>query len=160
MFKRQQTESPYIKSVTFTETVFIKRRLLKNFVKIWNTELHENSTDFLSLMASDRRNNCRLCCANNTFIIYKGIYQSCAHVTGSSEWWRIKVRFIVAESIKNCWLTGKSVIFARSQFTLSLVTKPIEKLTVKFLCDKQGNQFMLQGGVLDYRQHAEYHSDW
>jgi hypothetical protein len=51
------------------------------------------------------------------------------------------------------------VIFARSQFTLSLVTKPIEKLTVKFLCDKQGNQFMLQGGVLDYRQHAEYHSD-
>jgi hypothetical protein len=52
------------------------------------------------------------------------------------------------------------VIFAASQFILSLITTPTTKLTLKFLCDKQENQFMLQDGELNPRQRAEFHSDW
>jgi len=51
------------------------------------------------------------------------------------------------------------VIFPQSQFTLSLVTTPTGKVTVKFLCDKQENQLMLQDGVLDHRQQAVFHFD-
>jgi len=51
------------------------------------------------------------------------------------------------------------VIFALSQFTLSLVTTSTGKLTVKFLCDKKENQFMQQDGLLDQSYHAVFHSD-
>jgi len=135
-------------------------RLLKCFVKICNIELHENSTDIYSSMPCDRRTDSRLCSARKSFLISKGSYQSCTYVTGSSEWWRIKVRSIVADCITIFWHTVNSVIFPQSQFTLSLVTTPTGKVTVKFLCDKQENQLMLQDGVLDHRQQAVFHFDW
>jgi hypothetical protein len=50
------------------------------------------------------------------------------------------------------------MIFAASQFTLSLVTTTTEKLTVKFLCDKQENQFKLQDGELNHRIVGQNHS--
>jgi hypothetical protein len=46
MFKRQQNESSYDKSVTVTEMVFTKRTLAGQLlVKNCQRELHENSTD-------------------------------------------------------------------------------------------------------------------
>jgi hypothetical protein len=47
VFKRQQNESPYSKSVTVTETVWKKGRLLERFRKNCHNELHEKATDGL-----------------------------------------------------------------------------------------------------------------
>jgi hypothetical protein len=48
MFKTQQNELPYGKSVTATETVFTKWTLVcRFFLKNCYTELHENPTDCL-----------------------------------------------------------------------------------------------------------------
>jgi len=45
MFKRQQNESPYEKSVTVTETVFTKRMIAGQlFLKNCHSELHEIPT--------------------------------------------------------------------------------------------------------------------
>ena len=44
VFKRQQTESPYDKSVTVNETVLTKRTfVMQLFIKNCHRELHENS---------------------------------------------------------------------------------------------------------------------
>jgi hypothetical protein len=52
----------------------------------------------------------------------------------------------------------KALRFAGSQFTLSPITTPTEKLPVKVpLASK--NKFMLQHGEIDHRQHAGIHSD-
>jgi hypothetical protein len=48
MFKRQHNESPYDKSVTFTEMVFAKRTVPRELlVKKCLREINENSTEGL-----------------------------------------------------------------------------------------------------------------
>ena len=48
MFKRQENESTYGKSVTVTERVFTKRAFVGQFLgKNFNSELHEIPTDGL-----------------------------------------------------------------------------------------------------------------
>ena len=57
---------------------------------------------------------------------------SCSYVTRSRERWRMKVlRFIAADNINIFCLTVETVNSASSHFTLSLLTTPTVKITVK-----------------------------
>jgi len=66
---------------------------------------------------------------------------SCSYVTRSRERWRMKVRFIAADNINILCLTVEAVNSSSSHFTLSLLTTPTVKITVKDKYKK--NRFIL-----------------
>jgi hypothetical protein len=68
---------------------------------------------------------------------------SCSYVTRSREWWRMKVRFIVADNIKIWWLTVEAVNSALSHFNISLLTTPTVKITVKSKCSNKKTVYTL-----------------
>ena len=71
MFKRQQNESTYGKSVTVTERVCTKRTFAGELlVMICHSVLHENPKVGYLPMLCDRRTDGRVLSARNTFVIW------------------------------------------------------------------------------------------
>ena len=122
-----------------------------------HTEVGENPKENLVVNVMRQTDWQLVWSTGNTFLIERGTKQSCTNVTGSCEWWRSEVQFIVTDNIKIYWLTVKTVRSARSQFTFCRFTTPKWKRSMKVACDKLENQFMLQDGEIYHRQHAGIH---
>ena len=66
---------------------------------------------------------------------------SCSYVTRSRERWRMKLRLIAADNINIFCLTVETVNSCSSHFTLSLLTTPTVKITVKDKYNKKNGLY-------------------
>ena len=102
MFKRQQNQSPCGKSVTVTETVFTKGRLLNILWKSAILKLIKIQQAFCRRWPL-RDGLTAGCVLHVTLYWFIKECNSWTYVTGSREWRRIKVRYIVIDSIQMFW---------------------------------------------------------
>ena len=159
MFKRQQNESTYGKSVTVIETVFTKRTFVgQHLVKNCHSEVHENPT--IGLVANvmwqtDWRPG--IVCSN-TFLMSIKILQSCSYVTEGSECWRIKVQFISADNITRCRLILKTMRSAEGTLLYLSLSRCQENYLWKSHAGERKPVYVA-GWEIDHRQRAENNSD-
>jgi len=73
MFKRQHNESPYVKTVTATETVFTNHTFARQLlVKKCESEVHENLTIFGKSLLYNKRTDVQMWSAFKAFFVLRG----------------------------------------------------------------------------------------